>query len=342
MTNDVEIIGIDLAKNTFQLHGLDKEGGTVFRRKMNRSRLLEFVSTFEPCLIAMEACGGAHHWAREFQSLGHQVRLIHPIYVKPFVKRQKNDAADAEAIAEAASRPSMRFVPIKSAERQAQSMLLKTRDLLNSQRTQTINALRGHMTEQGIVVPKGPANVRRIEEVLSKWAEKLPEQTIKLSRLLIEKIYEITEEISSLTKEIKRLAENDEVTKRLMTIPGIGPICAVTIAVLAPDPESFRRGRDFSAWAGLTPRQFSTGGKARLGRISKMGQKDLRRLLVLGATSLIKYVDRDQSSLRNSWFISLLERKPRKVAAVAMANKMARMAWAIMRFKEIYRDPVAA
>ena len=335
-------IGIDIAKNVFHLHGAAPDGAVVFQRKLSRARLLGFLEKQAPCLVAMEACAGAHHWGREIGKLGHDVRLIPPQYVKPFVKRQKNDAADAQAIAEAASRASMRFVAVKSTEQQAQAMVLKVRDLLQGQRVQTINALRGHLAEYGIVVPQGPSNLPKLEAALDDVELALPGVVIELCRGLFNHLRTLTGQIDGLTARLKAAARRDETAKRLMTVPGIGPICATALTALAPPKESFAKGRDFAAWVGLTPKQHSTGGKVRLGRTSKMGQRDIRRLLIIGAMSVIQAAERRGGAPVGSWLARMLARKPKMLVAVALANKMARTAWAVMTKGEIYRVPLAA
>ncbi len=335
-------IGIDIAKNVFHLHGAAPDGAVVFQRKLSRARLLDFLAKQAPCLVAMEACAGAHHWGREIGRLGHDVRLIPPQYVKPFVKRQKNDAADAQAIAEAASRASMRFVAVKSAEQQAQAMVLKVRDLLQGQRVQTINALRGHLAEHGIVVAQGPSNLPKLEAALDDEGLSLPGVVIELCRGLFNHLRVLTGQIDGLTARLKAAARRDETAKRLMSVPGIGPICAMALTALAPPKESFGKGRDFSAWVGLTPKQHSTGGKVRLGRTSKMGQRDIRRLLIIGAMSVIQAAERRGGAPVGSWLARMLARKPKMLVAVALANKMARTAWAVMTKGEVYRVPLTA
>ena len=331
----VSIIGIDLAKNSFQVHGAQSDGSVAFRSKLTRTKVLPFLTSQPGCLVAMEACAGAHHWGREIAELGHEVKLIPPIYVKPFVKRHKNDAADAEAICEAASRPTMRFVAVKTEEQQAQGMVFRTRDLLVRQRTQTINALRGHLAEFGVIAPQGPVHVRRLALAIEIPGHGLPEKVREMGRLLLERIADLDEQIKELQKDIRANARQDEEARRLMTIPGIGPICASAIQAFAPPMESFRRGRDFSAWLGLVPRQHTTGGKPRLGKMSKMGQRDLRRLLVTGAMSVIQQAVR--RGTKDPWLLGILSRKPKKLVAVALANRMARIAWAMMTNKESYR-----
>ena len=271
---EVSIIGIDLAKRSFQVHGARADGSVAFRRKLGREKVLDFVASQPRCVVAMEACASAHYWGREIGKLGHEVGLVPPIYVKPFVKRQKNDEADAEAICEAAQRPTMRFVAVKGEEQQARGMLFRTRDLLVRQRTQTINALRGHLAEFGVVAPQGPAHMSRLALALDDPGSGLPER-VRAGRASARSDRDL-DKIDGLEKE-RTSARQDAEAARLMTIPGVGPITAMAIQAFAPPMESFRRGRDFSAWLGLVPRQHSTGGKPRLGRISKMGQRDLRR-----------------------------------------------------------------
>ena len=339
--DEVSIIEFDLAKRSFQLHGARADGSVAFRKTLSRGKLLAFLASVPRCVVAMEACASAHYWGREIMKLGHEVRLIPPLYVKPFVKRQKNDTTDAEAICEAGQRPSMRFVAVKGEERQARGMLFRVRDLLVRQRTQTINALRGHLAEFGIVAPQGRAHVGRLALALDEAASPLPEPVRELGGLLLEQIASLDAQIAGLEKEICVHARRDEEAARLMTIPGIGPICAMAIQAFAPPLESFRRGRDFSAWLGLVPRQHTSGGKPRLGRISKMGQRDLRRLLVCGAMAVVRWACR-RGETEDPWLARMLARKPRMVVAVALANRMARIAWALMVNKGVYRAPACA
>jgi len=333
---EVSIIGIDLAKNSFQVHGAQSDGSVAFRRKLTRARVLPFLTSHPGCVVAMEACAGAHHWGRRIGELGHEVKLIAPIYVKPFVKRHKNDAADAEAICDAASRATMRFVAVKTEEQQAQGMVFHTRDLLVRQRTQTINALRGHLAEFGVIAPQGPVHVHRLAVAIEAPWRGLPEEVRAMGRLLLERIAGLDAQIKELHKELCANARRDEEARRLMTIPGIGPICASAIQALAPPMESFRRGRDFSAWLGLVPRQHTTGGKPRLGKMSKMGQRDLRRLLVSGAMATLGWAVR-RGGTSDPWLARMLAHKPRMLVAVALANRMARIAWALMTKGEDYR-----
>ena len=270
------MIGIDLAKNSFQLHGAWADGSVAFRKKLSRGRVLEFLASQPSCEVAMEACAGAHYWGREIGDLGHTVRLIPPQYVKPYVKRQKNDTADAEAICEAASRPTMNFVAVKTAEQQGRVMLFRTRGLLVRQRTQTINALRGHLAEFGIVAAQGPAHVDRLAPALEDTGSDLPDTVRELGTLLLEQIAGFNAKIECLEKEVHASARRDAEARRLMSVPGIGPITAMAIQAFAPPMETFRRGRDFVAWLGLVPSQHSTGGKPRLGKISKMDKQILK------------------------------------------------------------------
>ena len=338
---DVTIIGVDLAKSVFQVHGADRDGGKVFSKKLTRPQFARFMADHPICLVAMEACGSAHYWAREMQAMGHDVRLIPPAYVKPFVKRQKNDAADAEAIAEAAVRSNMRFVEVKTEEQQAQAMLFRTREMLIRQRTQAANALRAHLAEFGVAVPKGIQNIDRLAQYLEKAKDSLPDSLLLAGQIYLDQIEHLNKEVTELGIAIKALARTDDTARRLQTIPGVGPVTAMAIAAFAPAMGTFKRGRNFSAWLGLVPQQHSTGGKQLLGRTSKMGQKDIRRLLIIGAMSVIK-AGLMTGIPENSWLGRLLARKTRMVAAVALANKMARMIWAISVKGEVYRNPSAA
>ena len=338
---EVTIIGLDLAKNVFQVHGMHADGSVGFRITLVRSKVLSFFSKQPACTVAMEACASAHHWARSIGELGHDVKMIPPIYVKPFVKRQKNDMADAEAIAEAASRPTMRFVAVKTEEKQAAGMAFRTRDLFVRQKTQTINALRGHLAEYGVVAPKGVAHLGRLLRVVEDPCNGLVAPVVALARMLLDQIAGLQAKIAELEKEIRQQVRRDDVTSRLMTVPGIGPISAAAIVAFSPPPETFARGRDLAAWVGLTPLQHSSGGKDRLGRTSKMGQRDLRRLLITGAMAVVRWAAR-RGAPEGSWLARMLQRKPRMLVAVALANKMARIAWALMAKGGVYRDPAVA
>ena len=282
----------------------------------------------------------SHYWGREISKLGHEVRLIAPTYVKPFVKRQKNDAADAEAISEAASRPTMRFVTVKSADQQARSMLFRTRELLVGQRTQTINALRAHLAEFGVVEASGLANVKRLETVLDDPEADLLSEVREMGRLYLEQIAHLTSRIQTLEKQQRKVSNEEEITRRLQTMPGIGPITALAVETFAPPMNEFRRGRDFAAWLGIVPKQHSSGGKNVLGRTSKMGQRDIRRLLIIGAMACVRTAIR-KGAPEGSWLAQMLKRKPRMLVAIALANKMARQIWAMLMRQEDYRDPFA-
>jgi transposase len=337
--SEVSIIGIDLAKHVFQLHGAAADGKVLFRRRVRRERLLAFLASQPACEVVMEACGSAHHWGREIGALGHRVRLVAPAYVKPFVKRQKHDAADAEAIVEAAQRPTMRFVAVKSAEQQAAAMVFKARDLLVRQRTSLVNAVRAHLAEFGVIAPKGLCHVGRLAGLAEEAGGALPEPVRRLCG-------ELTTRIDRLDREVKERARTDELARRLQTIPGVGPVTALALAVLAPPPEIFGRGRDLAAWIGLTPRQQSSGGVVRLGKTSKMGQRDLRRLLIIGASAVVRWARRphlqDRLAPKGSWLAAMLARKPPMLVAVAQANKTARIAWALMAHGGVYRTPAPA
>ena len=340
--SEVSIIGLDIAKNVFHAHGADASGRALFSRKIGRGKLLEFFAGHQRCTVALEACGGAHHWGRELTRLGYEVKLIPPAYVKPFVKRNKNDAADAEAICEAAQRPSMRFVAIKSEEQQASGLVFRTRDLLVRQRTQLINAIRGHLTEYGWVAPKGPSHVAMLGDLLEdEMGSSLPEAARAMFRTMLDLLEELNEKIGELDKEITRRAREDAVARRLMTIPGVGPITATALAALAPPAETFTKGRDFAAWLGLAPRQMSTGGKQKLGSISKMGERTLRRLLIIGCSAVVLQASK-RGAPKGSWLEQMMARKPRMLVTVALANKTARIIWAVLVKEEDYRAPVAA
>jgi len=335
------IIGLDLAKRSFQAHGAQIDGGVAFRRKLSRDKVLGFLALQPRCVVAMEACGSAHHWGRAIGDLGHEVRLIPPVYVKPFVKRQKNDAADAEAICEAPSRPTMRFVAVKTEEQQSRAMLFRTRDLLVRQRTQLINALRGHLAEHGVVAPQGPAHIHVLEEAVEETTALLPLLVVELSRVFLDQIDGLSKKIAELEKATIHEAARGAMTRRLQTMPGVGPITAMAIETFAPPMSVFKRGRDFAAWLGLVPRQHSTGGKQVLGRISKMGQRDIRRLLIVGAMTIVRWACR-KGAQEGSWLHRMLARKPRMLVAIALANKMARSIWAMLTKGEDCRAPAAA
>jgi transposase len=337
----VSIIGLDLAKSVFQAHGADGLGTVVYRKKLRREQVLAFFASQPRCLVAMEACAGGHYWAREIGALGHETRLIPPAYVKPFVKRQKNDMADAEAICEAAQRPTMRFVIPKSAEAQAAGTVFRARDLLVRQRTQLINALRGHLAEFGMVVRQGPENAPKLVQLVMDPTSDLPREARLVLETLVQTLQLLQTKIAVLDVEITKRAKTNALAKRLMTIPGVGAVIATALVALAPAPQTFRRGRDFAAWLGLTPLQHSSGGKERLGRTSKMGERTLRRLLIIGASSAAKAAAIKGAPI-DTWLGRMLSRKPRMLVVVALANKMARIAWALMANGGTYRAPVAA
>lgn len=331
----ISTIGIDIAKNVFQVHGIDATGQTVLCRRLRRTQVVAFFAELPPCLVGMEACGTAHYWARALQKLGHTVKLMPPAYVKPYVKRNKTDAADAEAICEAVIRPSMRFVPVKSEGQQSALLLHRTRDLLIRQRTMLVNALRAHMAEFGIVAPQGIRNVRKLFEIIDGADERLPTLVRRILSRLFSQLAALTEEIVGLEKQIKAWHLDHQVSRRLTSVPGVGPITASAIAATAVDPGSFTSARDFAAWLGLTPRQNSSGGKERRGGISKRGDRYIRRLLVIGAMSVIRSA-RAKADSGSDWLSRLLQRRPTKVAALALANKMARIIWALLAKKETY------
>jgi transposase len=339
--NKAITIGVDLAKNVFQVHGVDAEGGVVFRRQLRRGQVLGFFGKQAPCLVGMEACATAHHWAREIGALGHEVRLMPPRYVKPYVKRNKNDAADAAAICEAVTRPTMRFVAIKGPEQQSVLMLHRTRELMVRQRTMLVNAIRAHMAEFGIVVRVG---LPQVETLLAVIDDEVDDRLPPLARAclsgLAAQFQSLQVEIDVAERRIHAWHKSNEVSRRLETIPGIGPIIATALAASITDPSVFRSGRELAAWIGLVPRQSSTGGKERLGRISKQGDQYLRWLLVAGAMAVIRQAKRRDTA--NPWLAGLIASKPTKVAAVALANKIARIAWVLMRHGGTYRKPAAA
>ncbi len=332
------MIGVDLAKNVFQLHGASMTGHVKFRRKVTRPQFRQFMSGQPPAVVVMEACGSASYWSRELIKLGHEVRLIAPQYVRPFVKRQKNDAADAEAIVVAAQRPEMRFVQPKSEDQQACAVLFRARERLLHQRTELVNALRSVLYEYGHVVPKGMAHLKRIEAILEEPNSDLPALVREECRDLIEQIAEKTARIEAKTQKARKLSMVTDTARQLQTMPGVGPQTALAISGFAPPMDSFKRGRDFAAWLGLVPRQYSSGGKERLGRVSKAGQTDIRSLLIIGAMSRLTWLARKKIP-EGSWLARMLARKPLMLVAIALANKMARAIWAMLMKKEDYRDP---
>ncbi|MGN6450833.1 MAG: IS110 family transposase [Brucella intermedia] len=334
------MIGVDLAKSVFVLHGASLSGKQMFK-KLSRPGFLKFMAEQAPAVVVMEACGGANYWAREMVKLGHEVMLIAPQYVRPFVKRKKNDAADAEAIVIAAQRPEMRFVEPKSEKQQARAVLFRARERLVHQRTELVNALRGVLYEFGYCVPQGIGHLKRIETILDESNSDLPALVREECRDMLTQIAEISARIDTHTKTVKRLAEETDKARRLQTMPGIGPITALAVEAFAPEMANFRRGRDFAAWLGLVPRQHSSGGKERYGRVSKAGQADIRNLLIIGAMSRLNWLGR-RSVPEGSWLARMMARKPRMLVAIALANRMARQMWAMLTKNEDYRDPAQA
>jgi len=328
-------IGVDLAKNFFQVHGIEHEGGLALTRKLTRAKFREFCSRLAPCSIGMEACGSSHYWARELRAMGHDVVLIAPAYTKPYVKRGKNDAADVAAICEAMSRPEMRFVPIKSADQQAVLMLHKTRDLLVKQRTMSVNALRGHLQEFGLIAAKG---IHRVKELVAlAFADQgLPEEAKQAAILLAAHGDELDEKIDALERKIARASAKNPTSRLLDEVPAIGPLIASAMTASFPDPSAFKSGSDFSASLGLTPSQHSSGGKEKLGGITKKGNRYLRKMLVVGCTSVLRVAHKYKGALAD-WIAAMKAKKSERVVAVALANKLARICWAIMSTGESFR-----
>jgi len=339
---DITTIGLDLAKNVFQVHGINAAGDVIVRRRLRRAQVFAYFASLKPCLIGMEACGTSHFWARELLSLGHDVKVIPPSYVKPYVRRGKNDAADAEAICEAVTRPHMRFVPIKTEDQQAALMLHKVRELLVRQQTMLVNALRGHMAELGMVAPLGRGHIKDLIAVIEDCEDESISTLAKAAlKPLVMQLAANEDSTAMLDAEIKIWHKTSAASQRLATIPGIGYLTASAIAATVPDPSFFKSGREFSAWLGLVPRQNSSGGKERLGRISKQGNPYIRRLLVIGATSMLRYA-RAKTAPGANWVNGLLERRPARLVTVAMANKTARIAWAVLAREETYQAPKLA
>ncbi|MFC7738830.1 IS110 family transposase [Roseomonas sp. GCM10028921] len=324
-------------KRVFQVHAVDASGAVLIRKALRRSQVLPFFAGLPPCLVGMEACGTSHHWARELISLGHEVRLMPPAYVKPYVKRGKTDAADAEAICEAVTRPTMRFVPVKSREQQAALSMHRTRDLLVKQRTQLVNMMRGVLAEFGIDMPEGLERALTMaRQVIEGETPDVPAAAVRMIGVLSRQALDTHAQLRQIDRALAVLQRTDDVARRLATIPGIGPVGATALAASVTDPAQFRSGRQFAAWLGLTPLQNSSGGKERLGRISKMGDRYLRKLLVIGATSLVRRA-RQASDAVGRRLADLLARKPVRLATVAMANKLARIVWAVLTRGEVYR-----
>ncbi len=334
--SSVTRVGLDLAKHVFQVHGVDVAGRVVFNKSVKRDKLLAFFSGLPKCLVGLEACGSAHHWARALIKLGHDARMMPPAYVKPYVRRQKNDAADAAAVCEAVSRPSMRFVPVRSVVNQAELMRHKAREMLVAQRTQLLNGLRGHLGEVGLIAAQGPRHARQLVDRIEACDETIPIEVCAALAELVHQLHRLDEAIDRLDKTFLAAARTDATARRLMTIPGIGPITATAIAASVPDVSGFEGPREFAAYLGLTPRQHSSGGKERLGRISKMGNRYLRKLLVVGAHAVLFHRKPHGDPLR-MWAKRLIEKKPFKLVAVALANKLARIVFALLKSQTNYR-----
>jgi transposase len=337
----VVTIGLDLGKSVFQVYGVDAGGAVVVQRRLTRSKLLAFFAKQPACLVGMEACAAAHHWGRELRKLGHRVRLMPPRYVKPYVKRQKNDAADAEAICDAVTRPNMRFVEIKSCERQGTLVLHRVRLMLMRQRVQLSNAIGGHMAEYGLVAPVGRNGLQRLITILGNAGDdRVPAVARASLAPLVCQFDLVNDQVLENDRRVRASARSTEVGCRLMEIPGVGPVLASAIVATVPDPAAFKSGRDLAAWIGLVPRQNSSGGREKLGSITKQGDRYLRQLLVLGVLAVIRYAQKHGT--KRPWLVQLLSRRTPKIAAVALANKMARMIWAMMMTGERYREPMVA
>jgi transposase len=332
----ISTIGLDLAKNMFQIHGVDASGAVVLRRQLQRRAVEKFFAQLPPCVVGMEACGSAHHWARVIGSYGHEVKLMPPAYVKPYVKRNKNDGRDAEAICEAAGRPSMRFVPVKSVTQQATLAVHGVRALLVRQRTMAANVLRAALSELGIVAAQGVEGLRALMARLEAPSEEIPEMMRGALLALVRQWQALDAEERVLERQITKAARCDREARRLMEVPSVGPIIASTVLAKVPDAKVFRSGRDFAAWIGLTGRDHGTGGKHRPGRISKQGDRVLRALLISGASSHLR--QQKAGGLTDPWLRDLLARRPYKVAMVAFAAKTARIIWAMLVKAEHYRD----
>jgi transposase len=337
----ITTIGLDIAKSVFQVHGVDADGNVVIRRQLKRRYVLAFFQKLPPCLIGIEACASSHHWSRELEALGHTVRLMPPAYVKPYVKRHKNDAVDAEAICEAVTRANMRFVATKTPEQQSCLTLHRTRHLFIRQQTSVINAIRAHLAEFGIVAPVGRRGVEQLLGVVSDASDKrLPDVARACVAALGAQLQTLKVQILEFDRMIRAWHRSSEASRRLDDIPGVGPALATALVASVADPKVFRSGRDFSAWIGLVPKQNSSGGKDRLGSISKRGDRYLRSLFTTGALAVIRY-GKIHGTRHRPWLTALLARRPTKVAAIALANKIARMAWAMMARGERYKEPAA-
>jgi transposase len=337
----ITTIGLDIAKSVFQVHGVDAQGEVIIRRQLKRRYVLAFFQKFPPCLIGIEACASSHHWSRELKAPGHTVRLMPPAYVKPYVKRQKNDAADAEAICEAVTRANMRFVATKTPEQQSCLMLHRTRHLFIRQQTAVINVIRAHLAEFGIIAPVGRKGVEELLDVVADPSDKrVPEIARACLIALGAQLYRLKEQILQFDRMIMAWHRSNEASRRLDAVPGVGPMLATALVASIADPKAFRSGRNFSAWIGLVPKQHSSGGKDRLGSISKQGDRYLRSLFMAGALAVIRYA-KIHGTKHRPWLTALLTRRPTKVAAIALANKIARMVWAMMARGERYKEPVA-
>ncbi len=337
----IATIGLDIAKSVFQVHGIDAAGEVVVRKRLSRARVIPFFAKLPRCLVGIEACSTSHHWARELIALGHDVRLMPAQYVKPYVKRGKNDAADAEAICEAVTRPTMRFVAVKTPEQQSVMMLHRVRLMLNRQRTQLSNAMRAHMSEFGIVAPVGRLGLERLLAIIADGDDaSIPGDARLCLEMLGAQLAVVKEQVLENDRRIRLSARETEVGRRLMEIPGVGPLLASAFVASVADPHIFKTGRDLAAWIGLVPRQNSSGGKERLGGISRAGNRYLRQMLVVGAMAVIRHAERHGS--KRAWLIELMKRRAKKVAAVALANKTARMVWAMMTSGAHYREPSLA
>lgn len=332
----ITTIGLDLAKHWFQIHGIDAAGKVVVRRRLRGAEVVAFFRRQGPCLVGMEACATAHHWARELIALGHEVKLMPPAYVKAYVKRNKNDAADAEAICEAVTRPSMRFVPVKDVDQQSVLMMHRARNLLVRQRTMLVNALRAHLAEFGIIAPQGLRHIERLAGAIEEDSPALPELARSILRLVVAQLNDTQAKVRQIEAKLAKWHRSNRVSKLLATVPGVGIMRASAIAATVSDPNLFRSGREFAAWLGMTPRQNSSGGKERLGRTSKRGDKYIRCLLVAGAVAVLRHA-RNRATKDAEWVRALLARRPAKVVAVALANRTARIAWAAIARGEAYR-----
>jgi transposase len=337
----ITTIGLDIAKSVFQVHGVDAQGQVVIRRQLKRRYVLAFFQKLAPCLVGIEACASSHHWSRELKALGHTVQLMPPAYVKPYAKRQKNDAADAEAICEAVTRANMRFVETKTSEQQSGMVLHRTRHLYMRQQTAVINAIRAHLAEFGIVAPVGRNGVEELLDVVADPSDKrVPEIARACLAALGTQLHRLKEQILEFDRMIRAWHRSSEMSLRLDECPGVGPVLATALVATVADPKVFRSGRNFSAWIGLVPKQHSSGGKDRLGSISKQGDRYLRSLFVVGAFAVIRYA-KIHGTKHRPWLTALLARRSTKIAAIALANKIARMVWAMMAKGERYRQPVA-